>query len=110
MRVDALALDGVFDLGLPAALDAFQTANELIEMSSLAAPRFEVRIVGIRKAIKTSQGLNVPVHSVGTRTPDCSWFRRSGLRRRVRWKPLLAGRTCEMPLLRCGNGLAAVQP
>jgi transcriptional regulator GlxA family with amidase domain len=71
MRVDVLALDDVFDLGLSAVLDAFQTANELIEMSSLAVPRFDVKIVGMRRAIKTSQGLSVPVHAVGTRTPDC---------------------------------------
>jgi transcriptional regulator GlxA family with amidase domain len=66
-----LALDSVFDLGLSAVLDAFQTANELIEMSGLAVPRFEVKIVGVRKAIKTSQGLSVPVQAAGTRMPDC---------------------------------------
>jgi transcriptional regulator GlxA family with amidase domain len=71
MRIHVLALDGVFDLGLSAVLDAFQTANELIEMSGLEVPRFELRIVGVRKAVKTSQGLRVPVHAVGTRTPDC---------------------------------------
>lgn len=71
MRVDVLALEGVFDLGLSAVLDAFQTANELSEMSGLAVPRFELRIVGVRKAVKTSQGLSVPVHAVGTRAPDC---------------------------------------
>ena len=53
MRVDVLALDGVFDLGLSAVLDVFQTANELIEMSGIAVPRFEIRIVGMRKAVKT---------------------------------------------------------
>jgi transcriptional regulator GlxA family with amidase domain len=71
MHVDVLALDGVFDLGLSAVLDAFQTANELNEMSGLAVPRFEVRIVGVRRAVKTSQGLSVPVHAVGTCAPDC---------------------------------------
>jgi transcriptional regulator GlxA family with amidase domain len=71
MRVDVLALDGVFDLGLSAVLDVFQTANELIEMSGIAVPRFELRIVGVRKAVKTSHGLSVPVHAVGTRAPDC---------------------------------------
>jgi transcriptional regulator GlxA family with amidase domain len=71
MRIDVLALDGVFDLGLSAVLDGFQTANELIEMARLAVPRFDVRIVGVRRAVKTSQGLNVPVQAIGTRTPDC---------------------------------------
>ena len=71
MRVHVLALDGVFDLGLSAVLDALQTANELIEMSGIAVPRFDVTIVGVRKAVKTSQGLSVPVHAFGARTPDC---------------------------------------
>jgi transcriptional regulator GlxA family with amidase domain len=71
MRVNVLALDNVFDLGLSAVLDVFQTANELIAMSGLAVPRFEVRIVGMRRAIKTSQGLSVPVHTAATRAPDC---------------------------------------
>ena len=71
MRIDVLALDGVFDLGLSAVLDALQTANELIELSGLTVSRFDVRIVGVRKAVKTSQGLGVPVNSIGTRAPDC---------------------------------------
>lgn len=71
MRVSVLALDEVFDLGLSAVLDAFQTANELIEISKLAVPPFEVKIVGVRRAIKTSQGLSAPVQAIGTRMPDC---------------------------------------
>jgi len=71
MRVDVLALDGVFDLGLSAVLDVFQTANELIQVSALAVPRFEVRTVGVRKSVKTSQGLSVPVRAVDARKPDC---------------------------------------
>jgi transcriptional regulator GlxA family with amidase domain len=71
MRVSVLALDGVFDLGLSAVLDAFQTANELTELSGLEVPRFDIRIVGVRRAVRTSQGLRVPVHAVGARTPDC---------------------------------------
>ena len=71
MRINVLALDGVFDLGLSAVLDAFQTANELIAVSGLAVPPFEVKVVGVRKAIKTSQGLSVPVHPADKRTPDC---------------------------------------
>lgn len=71
MRIHVLALDGVFDLGLSAVLDAFQTANELIEMAGLAVPRFEVKVVGVRRSVKTSQGLGVPVQTIGTRRPDC---------------------------------------
>jgi transcriptional regulator GlxA family with amidase domain len=71
MRIDVLVLGGVFDLGLSAVLDAFQTANELIEMSGLAVSPFEVRTVAVRKQVKTSQGLIVPVETIGSSSPDC---------------------------------------
>lgn len=71
MRVSILGLDGIFDLGLSAVLDVFQTANELIELSGIAVARFELQITGVRRAIKTSQGLSVPVSDIGPRTPDC---------------------------------------
>jgi len=71
MRIDVLTLEDVFDLGLAAVLDAFQTANELIAVTKMAVPRFDVRIVGVRRRVNTSQGLRVPVHAAGARTPDC---------------------------------------
>jgi len=71
MRVNVLALDQVFDLGLAAVLDAFQTANELIELSGMETDRFDVTLVGMRKSVKTSQGLTVPVRAIPTRSPDC---------------------------------------
>jgi len=71
MRVNVLVLDDVFDLGLSAVLDALQTANELIGLSGLTVPRFEVKIAGVRRAVKTSQGLTVPVSAAGWRAPDC---------------------------------------
>src|ERR1039458_10833555 len=71
MRVYVLALDGVFDLGLAAILDAFQTANELIEMTGLAVPQFEVKIVGMRKTVRTAHILKVPIQPVGRQTPEC---------------------------------------
>ncbi len=71
MRIHILALDDVFDTGLATLLDAFQTANELAEMSGLTSVRFDVAIVGVRKAVKTSQGLTVPVVPVPRRIiPD----------------------------------------
>jgi len=72
MRIAILVLHDVFDLGLAALLDAFQTANELAEMSELAVPRFETRVVGVRRAVRTSHGLRVPVHAVGRWRPDCA--------------------------------------
>ena len=71
MRIDILTLDHVFDLGLSAVLDAFQTANELIEVSNLDVPRFDVRVAGVRRTVHTSHGLRVPVHAAGRRTPEC---------------------------------------
>ena len=71
MRVHVLALDGVFDLGLSAVLDAFQTANELAEMSGVSGERFDVKIVGVTKSVKTSQGLTVPLRAIGSKPPDC---------------------------------------
>ena len=71
MQICVLALDGAFDLGLSAVLDAFQTANELIELSGLSVPRFELRVVGVRRTVKTAQGLGVPVRTIGASVPDC---------------------------------------
>jgi transcriptional regulator GlxA family with amidase domain len=71
MRFAILALDGVFDLGLAAVLDTLQTANELIEMSGLDVPPFKVRIVGMRRSVRTAQGFSVPVHAASKWTPDC---------------------------------------
>lgn len=70
MRVAVLALDDVFDLGLAAVREAFQTANELIAASDLPVARFEVRIVGVRSSVRSSLGLRVPVDAIGGRAPD----------------------------------------
>jgi len=71
MRVHVLALDGVFDMGLSAVLDAFRTANELADISGLSGERFEIKIVAVTKSVKTSQGLTVPLEAIGARAPDC---------------------------------------
>jgi len=71
MRIHVLALDDVFDLGLSAILDVFDTANELIQLSGLDVPRFEIRTDGVRRAVRTSHGLRVPLQSAGGRKPDC---------------------------------------
>lgn len=61
MKLQVLALDGVFDTGLSALLDVFATANELAEMLALDVPRFEATVVGMRRRVHTSQGFAVPV-------------------------------------------------
>jgi len=71
MRMHVLALEGVFDLGLSAVVDAFQTANELIEASKIAIEPFDVKIVAVRRRVRTSQGLLVPTYPIDRRMPDC---------------------------------------
>jgi transcriptional regulator GlxA family with amidase domain len=71
MKISVLALDAVFDTGLATVLDAFQTANELANLSAHSSARFDVTIVGVRKRIKTSQGFSVPVRAIGKGVPDC---------------------------------------
>jgi transcriptional regulator GlxA family with amidase domain len=70
MRVDVLVLDRVFDLGLSAVLDAFHTANELIEISGLGVRRFDVHVVGVRSSVTSALGFRVPVGEGRLRTPD----------------------------------------
>lgn len=84
MKVVVLALNGVFDTGLAAVIDAFGIANELAQAQSLASVHFEVTVAGVRRRVRTSQGLTVPVvpareraapdwaivTAIGSRTPD----------------------------------------
>lgn len=84
MKIHVLALDGAFDTGLAAILDTFATANELSETLGRRSPRFHVSVVGMRRRVRTSQGLTVPVAvpdpdacpewvivpAIGFKTPD----------------------------------------
>jgi transcriptional regulator GlxA family with amidase domain len=71
MKIDVLALDGVFDTGLAVLLDVFGTANELAQMQGEPSLRFEVCVIGVRRKIRTAQGLGVPVVAADpARRPD----------------------------------------
>jgi transcriptional regulator GlxA family with amidase domain len=71
MKIDVLILDGVFDTGLATVLDAFGTANELAEIFGITSLRFDVSTVGVRRTVRTSQGLSVPILPVASRrAPD----------------------------------------
>jgi transcriptional regulator GlxA family with amidase domain len=71
MRIHILALNGVFDTGLSAVLDAFGTANALAQMTGVSSLRFEVKVVGLHKRITTARGLSLPVMAaVRVPTPD----------------------------------------
>lgn len=61
MKIQVLALDGVFDTGLSAILDVLTTANEMAGLTGISASRFEVSIVGLRRRVTTAQGFTVPL-------------------------------------------------
>jgi transcriptional regulator GlxA family with amidase domain len=71
MNIRVLALEGVFDTGLAAVLDAFAIANELTAMMGRESPRFDVAVTGMRRRVRTALGFGVPVAPPGFRkTPD----------------------------------------
>jgi transcriptional regulator GlxA family with amidase domain len=61
MRISVLALDGVFDTGLTATLDAFATANAISTKLFGGTPRFDLTTVGVRRTVRTAHGLTVPI-------------------------------------------------
>lgn len=64
MRIAVLALQGVFDTGLSVTLDAFSTANALAATLPAGTPRFDVTIVGVRRKVRSMQGLTIPVKAL----------------------------------------------
>jgi transcriptional regulator GlxA family with amidase domain len=71
MRIHILVLNGVFDTGLSAVLDAFCVANTLAEMTGISSLRFHVKVVGLHKSITTARGLSLPVLAAARApTPD----------------------------------------
>jgi transcriptional regulator GlxA family with amidase domain len=84
MKIDVLALNGVFDTGLAAVLDAFATANELGTAQGLASTAFDVTIIGLSRQVRTNLGFKVPISpahgrplpnwvvvpAIGDRTPE----------------------------------------
>lgn len=71
MRINILVLNGVFDTGLAAVLDAFGTANTLAEMTGLSSLRFQVKVVGLRRRISTARGLSMTlIAAARAQTPD----------------------------------------
>jgi hypothetical protein len=68
---DPWIVGGVFDLGLSAVLAAFGTSNELIEISQMPVRAFDVRLIGVRARVRTSQGFHVPAQPRGEWRPEC---------------------------------------
>lgn len=64
MRIAVLALEGLFDSGLTLTLDAFSTANALSTALMAGTPRIEVTVVGVRRKVRSMQGLTIPVKAI----------------------------------------------
>jgi transcriptional regulator GlxA family with amidase domain len=72
MRITVLALEGLFDTGLTVTLDAFTTANNLSAALLGGTPHFDLSIVGLRRKVRSGQGLTIPVKAVGA-IPKPDW-------------------------------------
>ncbi|MDP4300396.1 GlxA family transcriptional regulator [Leptothrix discophora] len=71
MRLHILVLDGVFDLGLAALTSTLSTAGQLAGSLDPQPAPIEVSLVGVRRRVRTAQGLVVPVLPVqGLPQPD----------------------------------------
>ncbi|WP_394781138.1 GlxA family transcriptional regulator [Undibacterium sp.] len=72
MKIYVLVIDGVFDTGLSTLLDTFSIANELAGLGGGdASCKFDVQLVAVRKRVRTSQGLTIPVQAAaGLPRPD----------------------------------------
>ena len=64
MHISLLALDGVFDTGLTVILDALGLAHKFAAQQMGGSLTFDVSIVGVRKKVRSGQGLGIPVKAV----------------------------------------------
>ena len=71
MQLTIFALDGVFDTGLTVLLDTFSTPNELASVQGVSRPLFDVRLVGVRRRVRTALGMTTTVERASeVRMPD----------------------------------------
>ena len=61
MRIHILVVDGVFDLGLSALTGTLGTASQLAASLPQVPAPIDVTLVGVRRRVRTAQGLTVPV-------------------------------------------------
>jgi transcriptional regulator GlxA family with amidase domain len=66
MKVTVIALDDMFDTGMTVLLDTFATANELAAAQGAGTPPFDVRLVGMRRRVRTALGLSASVEPLKT--------------------------------------------
>jgi len=62
--MSVLALDGLFDTGLTVILDALTLANKFSARQMGGTPHFDLSIIGVRKKVRSSLGLVIPVRAV----------------------------------------------
>ncbi|MEM6453834.1 MAG: helix-turn-helix domain-containing protein [Acidobacteriota bacterium] len=62
MRIALLAVERMFDTGLSVLLDTFATANAL-STHPRRRPPFQVQVAGVRSAVTTQQGFQIPIVS-----------------------------------------------
>lgn len=64
MRIALLALDQYWTTGLSVILDAFTLANGFSAQQMGGTPSFNVSVVGVRKRVRSGQGLSIPVKTI----------------------------------------------
>ena len=64
MQIAILALEGLWDTGLTVMLDALTLADKFSVLQMGGGLRFNVSIVGVRKKVRSGQGLSVPVKTI----------------------------------------------
>lgn len=64
MKIAILALEGLWDTGLTVMLDALTLADRFSLLQMGGTLRFNVSIVGVRKKVRSGQGLSVPVKTI----------------------------------------------
>jgi transcriptional regulator GlxA family with amidase domain len=64
MHISVLALDDLWTTGLSVTLDAFALANGFSARQMGRSPYFDVSVVGVRKKVRSGQGMPIPVKAI----------------------------------------------
>jgi transcriptional regulator GlxA family with amidase domain len=64
MRIAILALEDLWDTGLTVMLDALKLANGFSALQMGETLRFDVSVVGVRRRVRSGQGLLIPVQAI----------------------------------------------
>ncbi|WP_076865672.1 GlxA family transcriptional regulator [Bradyrhizobium mercantei] len=71
MKIAILALEGLWDTGLTAILDALSLADKFSRLQMGGTVRFDVSVYGLRKRVRSGQGLGIPVKPItANSSPD----------------------------------------